>query len=95
MLYEVITQTPTLIFPEGRSVQINKGESTLDYRNSGEIILNKDSIISISNGLSEISQLVIPHGSSSRIVLNDSTVVWLNAGSSLVYPSKFGSKNIV
>lgn len=86
-------QTPTLIFPEGRSVQINKGESTLDYRNSGEIILNKDSIISISNGLSEISQLVIPHGSSSRIVLNDSTVVWLNAGSSLVYPSKFGSKN--
>ena len=85
--------TPTLIFPEGRSVQINKGESTLDYRNSGEIILNKDSIIPIKNELSEISQLVIPHGSSSRIVLNDSTVVWLNAGSSLIYPSKFGSKN--
>lgn len=86
-------QSPTLIFPEGKSVQINKGESTLDYRNSGEIVLNKDSIITINNELSEIGQLVIPHGSSSKILLNDSSVVWLNAGSSLIYPSKFGSKN--
>lgn len=86
-------QSPTLIFPEGKSVQINEGESTLDYRNPGEIVLNRDSIITLDNELSEISQLLIPHGSSSKIVLNDSSVVWLNAGSSLIYPSKFGSKN--
>jgi ferric-dicitrate binding protein FerR (iron transport regulator) len=31
----------------------------------------------------------MPHGSSSKIVLSDSTVVWLNAGSNLIYPSNF------
>lgn len=86
-------KSPTLILPEGRNVQINKGKSTLDYLNPDEIILNNDSVISINNEASRISQLVIPHGSSSRIVLGDSTVVWLNAGSSLIYPSKFGSNN--
>jgi ferric-dicitrate binding protein FerR (iron transport regulator) len=80
-----------LILPEGQSVAINNGESTLDYSNPGEIVINKDSIINNIEP-TKISQLVIPHGSSSKVVLNDGSVVWLNAGSSLVYPSVFSNK---
>jgi len=84
-------KSPVLILPEGQSVALNNGESSLDYRNPGEIILNKDSVIK-TIGSSKISQLVMPYGSSSKIVLNDSSVVWLNAGSSLIYPSNFTGK---
>jgi hypothetical protein len=84
-------KSPLLILPEGQSVAINKGESTLNYRNPGEIILNNDSIIN-TNETSSINQLVIPYGSSSKIVMSDSTVVWLNAGSSLIFPSAFKGK---
>lgn len=84
-------KNPVLILPEGQSVALNNGESTIDYRNPGEIVLNKDSIIT-TNENSRISQLVMPYGSSSKIVLSDSSVVWLNAGSSLLFPSIFKGK---
>lgn len=84
-------KNPVLILPEGQSVALKNGESTLDYRNQGEIILNEDSIIR-TIGPSKISQLVMPYGSSSKIVLSDSSVVWLNAGSSLLFPSVFTGK---
>jgi ferric-dicitrate binding protein FerR (iron transport regulator) len=36
-----------------------------------------------------MNQLVIPYGNQSKVVLADGTVVWLNAGSRLVYPTSF------
>ena len=84
-------KSPLLILPEGQSIAINDGESTLDYRNPGEIILNNDSVIK-TTVLSKISKLVIPYGSSSKIILSDSSEVWLNAGSTLIFPSNFTSK---
>lgn len=84
-------KSPVLILPEGQSVALNNGESTIDYRNPGEIVLNKDSIITTTEN-SRFSQLVMPFGSSSKIVLSDSSVVWLNAGSSLIFPSIFKGK---
>ncbi len=84
-------KSPFLILPEGQSIVINDGESTLDYRNPGEIILNNDSVIK-TTVLSKISKLVIPYGSSSKIILSDSSEVWLNAGSTLIFPSNFTSK---
>ena len=87
----VTGKSPLLILPEGQSIAINDGESTLDYRNPGEIILNNDSIIK-TTALSKISKLVIPYGSSSKIILSDSSEVWLNAGSCLIFPSNFTSK---
>ena len=84
--------SPVLIISDGESVQLNNGESTVNYRNPGEIILNEKKIIKTDEDI-KISQLVMPYGSSSKIVLSDSSVVWLNAGSSLIYPSKFTGKN--
>lgn len=82
---------PILILPEGKSIPIKNGESTLDYRNPGELLLNNDSIVQ-TPGASKMNRLVMPHGSSSKVVLSDNTVVWLNAGSILIYPSAFTNK---
>lgn len=83
-------QGPMLLLPEGRNVHIKNGESTLDYTNQGEIVLNEDSVIQTFEP-SKINQLLMPYGSSSKIILSDNSVVWLNAGSSLIYPSVFSN----
>ncbi len=84
--------SPVLIISDGESIELNTGESTLNYRKAGEIILNEDRVIKTNENIN-VSQLVMPYGSSSKIVLSDSSVVWLNAGSRLIYPSKFTGKN--
>jgi hypothetical protein len=86
------SNSPVLIISDEESIALNRGESTLDYRNSGEIILNEGRVIKTNENV-KISQLIMPYGSSSKIVLGDSSVVWLNAGSRLIYPSDFTSKN--
>lgn len=90
---------PTLILPEGNNVDLKEQESKLDYSQKGKIILNDQTVIDDQNEAPEkekINQLIIPYGNRSRITLNDHTVVWLNAGSRLIYPSVFsGSKREV
>jgi ferric-dicitrate binding protein FerR (iron transport regulator) len=40
-----------------------------------------------------MNQLIVPYGRNSSVTLSDGTIAFLNAGSSLVYPSVFGKKN--
>ena len=42
-------------------------------------------------GLPEYAELSVPHGRKMKVVLPDSTVVYLNSGSTFRYPSHFGS----
>lgn len=51
---------------------------------------NKADLVSLSKKFSEISS---PIGSKTKLVLPDSTVVWLNAGSKLTYDEHFGITN--
>ena len=84
------TQGPLLITSNGENVNLKKSNSTVDYSRNGAIVLNNDSVIqAIADAPDVLNQLVIPYGNQSRIVLSDSTVVWLNAGSRLVYPTLF------
>ncbi len=84
---------PTLITSKGESVDLQRSSSTLDYTRNGEIVLNEDSIMASSpDQANQLNQLVIPYGNQSKIVLSDNTVVWLNAGSRLFYPTSFKNK---
>ena len=83
-------QGPLLITSNGNNVNLKKSSSTVDYSQKGSVILNNDSVLKTSEDDSNsMNQLVIPYGNQSRIVLSDNTVVWLNAGSRLVYPTHF------
>jgi len=87
------TQGPILITSNGENVNLKKSNSTVDYTPNGTILLNNDSVIQPNADVSDVlNQIIIPYGNQSKIVLSDSTAVWLNAGSRLVYPTLFKDK---
>jgi transmembrane sensor len=84
---------PMLITSNGNNVNLKKANSTVDYSRKGSVVLNNDSVLQTpEEDLNTMNQLVIPYGNQSRVVLSDHTVVWLNAGSRLVYPTRFAGK---
>lgn len=84
---------PVLITSDGENVNLKKSSSSVDYTQSGTIVVNNDSVIQAKGSTSEgMNQLVIPYGNQSKITLADNTVVWLNAGSRLIYPNEFKGK---
>ena len=84
-------QGPVLLLPEGSSIPLKKTESSLDYSKPDRILLNNESVIKQSKESEKIAnnQLIIPFGNRSKVTLSDNTIVWLNAGSRLIYPSRF------
>lgn len=86
-------QGPLLITSTGDNVDLKKSNSSVDYTRNGAIVLNNDSVIKAANNIPNVmNQLVIPYGNQSKLILSDNTVVWLNAGSRLVYPTFFNGK---
>lgn len=86
-------QGPLLITSTGENVDLKKSNSSVDYTRNGAIVLNNDSVIKAANDIPNVmNQLVIPYGNQSKLILSDNTVVWLNAGSRLVYPTFFNGK---
>lgn len=87
-------QGSLLITSNGENVALKKTNSTVDYSRSGTIVLDNDSVLGTAEDAPNVmNQLVIPYGNQSKVVLSDKTVVWLNAGSRLVYPTLFREKN--
>ena len=88
-----VSQGPLLITSNGKNVNLKKSNSTVEYSTSGAVVLNNDSVLNTTdNGSNAMNQLIIPYGNQSRVVLSDNTVVWLNSGSRLVYPTLFKNK---
>ncbi len=87
-------QEPLLILGDRGQIVLNRGESQLEYFSGGEIRLNREQTIQgdDENAVPTMNTLVIPYGSRSSIILADGTKVWLNAGSRLIYPSRFVDK---
>ena len=86
-------QGPLLITSNGKNVNLKKANSTVDYSTNGTVVLNNDSVLKTTDDvLNVMNQLVIPYGNQLRVVLADKTVVWLNAGSRMVYPTQFDGK---
>lgn len=84
-----------LYLSDQRQVKLEQKNSSIYYSQNGDIVLNEDSVINdlIQNEAPIINRLVIPYGDRSKIILSDSTVVWLNAGSQLIYPSFFADNS--
>jgi len=83
-------QGPVLITSNGDNFDLENTNSSVDHTHVGSVVLNNNSVIRLdSDGKNVLNQLVIPYGNQSKVLLSDSTIVWLNAGSHLIYPSVF------
>lgn len=84
---------PVLITSTGENLNLKKNNSSVDYRQSGTVVLNNDSVLkTVPDQTETMNQLIIPYGNQSKLTLSDNTIVWLNAGSRLVYPTTFNGK---
>lgn len=85
-----------LIRSNGENVFLHEKRSIIEYKKSGELIINKDTIKQKSPNSSNettLNQLIIPYGKTSEILLPDGTKVFLNAGSRLIYPDHFKAES--
>ena len=85
------TDAPKLILSDGTDVSLERSSVVKYHSREKEVVVDNQSVkIPSNNSIEPIpNQLIIPSGSRSKITLSDSTVVYLNAGSKLIYPSAF------
>jgi ferric-dicitrate binding protein FerR (iron transport regulator) len=94
------------ILPQGKIAELVLGNGTVVHLdgNTNAPIIEEDGtkVFSDQNGVHYSSNntadrkeiyntLIVPRSGEYRVVLSDGTMVWLNAASSLKYPTKFGS----
>jgi hypothetical protein len=85
-----------LILSGGEEILLTKKQTDLQFNAVGnQIRIDSDSIINCNNKVDQnaMTQVVIPYGMRSNILLSDGTKVSLNAGSKLIFPQKFSGKN--
>lgn len=64
--------------------------SIISYgKNGDKVTVGKQAINTNSNSASAFNTVRVPYGKRTQIVLTDGTTVWLNSGSSLIYPTQF------
>ncbi len=82
-----------LILGEGENLNIAEDNTTINYSNTGQKVTignNKEIDQETSkNNKTLYNTLLVPYGKRSKIKLSDGSIVWLNSGSKLVYPSVF------
>lgn len=81
-----------LILADKKEVQISSEESKIKYSENGsEVKIDTLQKVNQQIGASAptFNTLVVPYGKRSQITLSDSSVVWINSGSKLVYPARF------
>lgn len=93
-------QVPVLLLTDGSRIQLDKNNSEVVVIDEMDAIqINKDSIvkgISSSKGELErnrLNEVKVPYGTKTKLELSDGTIVWLNAGSRLAFPSEFKGSN--
>ncbi len=85
-----------VILSDGSTVQFDTRETRISQTATGNILINNDTVrkatASHTSQASALTQVIIPYGKRSEVVLPDGSHVWLNSGSQLSYPSEFSGK---
>ncbi len=85
-----------LFLSNGTTVELEKQNSKIALSADQQITIDNEKIIDLSKTASadnsKMNEVVIPFGKKSQLILEDGTKVWLNAGSRMAFPTKFGNK---
>ena len=90
-LAEVTNRTEiTLSVQNGRTITFADTSVVVAYNKKGKILIN-DTLTIRKEKESEMNTFFVPYGKRSILLLSDGSKVYLNSGSSLVYPAEFSS----
>jgi len=82
-----------LVLANGKTVSIKNKESTVKYSADGSgIMVNDSSGVGQNVKEGELNKMIVPFGKRSVITLSEGTKIWLNSGSTLVFPPAFKGK---
>jgi transmembrane sensor len=82
-----------LILADGKTVSISCKQSTVRYSPDGsEILVNDSSGLAQSVSGIGSNKMIVPYGKRSYIMLSEGTKIWLNSGSTLIFPPVFKGK---
>lgn len=84
------TQEVQLILADDYVVA-TKSEESIDYSDQKHIRV-EDKVVGSQVDEITYNQVVVPYGQRSSVVLSDSTILHINAGTHVVYPSRFSGK---
>lgn len=86
-----------IVLPDGTINEFETKETQIKQSSSGEITVNDDTLhvssTEMNSDASAMTQVITPYGKRTQIVLPDGTKIWLNAGTTLSYPTSFSNKS--
>lgn len=85
-----------IVLPDGTISEFETKETQIKQSSSGEITVNDDTLhvsTDMNSDVSAMAQVITPYGKRTQIVLSDGTKIWLNAGTTLSYPTSFSDKS--
>ncbi len=81
-----------LFLSDGENIAIKSKESVVEFSENGFVVIDNDTVETQINKKSDaLNQVILPYGKRSNLSLSDGSVIWLNAGSRLLYPNNFNS----
>ncbi len=78
-----------VILADGTSTIISSDESAIELKESGAILVNNDTIQPQETQHDKMNHVIMPYGKQSSLTLPDGSVVFINAGSKVSFPSRF------
>ncbi len=77
-----------------RTVRVEADHADVVYESEGKMTVNSQEITPKREDAEEkreieIDQLIVPYGKMASLTLDDGTIIWVNSGSKLLYPSTF------
>ncbi len=81
------------IVTEERQVKIEGEDAEIKYNSTGSIIINNEEVsqsdVSEPVAKTTYNQLHVPYGKRASLILADGTSLWVNAGTTVIYPAVF------
>ncbi len=97
--YDTQTNHTYVSIPSGKKIAVMKNFSKIEVNETEDQLIINDSIVPLEKignpGLNNhhMNEVVVPFGKKAELVFADGTIVWLNAGSRLAFPSKFSQNS--
>lgn len=85
-----------IMVSDSNEIRIDKDTAVVNYSGSGEITVNNQAIKTQEPTKKKeaisYNQIVVPGGKRTMLTLSDSTKIWINAGSRVIFPQQFEGK---